>query len=72
MKTFFLAVAVLILSACSAEQRAAVAYADEQAKGFKDTEAHVLMRAPCAMSVGSYWRSLNDYQRAAVNSLCGK
>lgn len=73
IKRFFaVTAAALMLAACSAEQRAAINYADDQAKAFKDTEAHVLMRAPCAMSVGAYWRTLNDYQRAAVNSLCGK
>ena len=65
-------VAALLLSGCSAEQRAAIGYADDQAKAFKDTESQVLMRAPCAMSVGSYWRALNTQQRAAVDLLCGK
>ena len=65
-------IAVLSLSGCSAEHRAAIAYADEQAKGFKDTEAAILMRAPCAMSVGAYWRALNQAQRSALDLLCGK
>lgn len=69
---FFALAAVLFLAGCSAEHRAAIAYADEQAKGFKDTEAAILMRAPCAMSVGAYWRALNQSQRSAVDLLCGK
>jgi hypothetical protein len=60
----------LVLGACSAEHRAALAYADDQAKGFKDTEARVLMRAPCAMSVGAYWRALDDDLRKSVDAIC--
>ena len=60
------------LAGCSAEHRAALAYADEQAKAFKDTEAAVLMRAPCQISIGAYWRALNEDQRMALDKLCGK
>lgn len=66
----FAALAALALSACSAEHRAALSYADEQARNFKDTEAQVLMRAPCAMSIGAYWRALDDGQRKAVDEIC--
>ena len=65
-------IAALVLAGCSAEHRAALAYADDQAMAFKDTEAAILMRAPCAMSIGAYWRALNTQQRAAVDLLCGK
>lgn len=63
-------IAFLLLGACTAEHRAAISYADEQAKAFKDTEASILLRAPCAISVGSYWRVLTTEQRRSVDSLC--
>ena len=62
----------LLFSACSMEQRAALKYANDQAKGAFDTEAQLLKQAPCAMNVGSYWRALNNSERAAVDLLCGK
>jgi ABC-type Fe3+ transport system substrate-binding protein len=49
---------VLLLSGCSAEHRAALSYAQDQAKAAFDTEATLLKQAPCAMNVGSYWRAL--------------
>ena len=61
-----------VLSGCSAEHRAAIAYAGEQAKAFKDTEAAILMRAPCQISIGAYWRALDEAQRQALDKLCGK
>lgn len=61
----------LIISACTAEHRAALEYANEQAKAFKDTEAAIFLKAPCAMSVGAYWR-LTEAQRNHVDGLCGK
>ena len=63
---------VLALAGCSLEQRAAINYAHESALAVYDTEAKLLMIAPCAMNVGSYWRVLNTQQRAAVDLLCGK
>ena len=63
---------VVGLSGCSLEQKAAMAYAQEGAITIYDTEAKILMMAPCAMNVGSYWRALNSQQRAAVDLLCGK
>ena len=63
---------VLALTGCSLEQRAAINYAHEGALAIYDTEAKLLMMAPCAMNVGSYWRVLNSQQRAAVDLLCGK
>ena len=63
---------LLLLLGCTAEHRAALAYADEQAKQLSETEAQVLMRAPCAMRIGAYWRVLSEQQRAAVDALCGK
>ena len=62
----------LLFSACSMEQRAALKYANDQAKAAFDTEAVLLKQAPCAMNVGSYWRALNGAKRAAVDLLCGK
>jgi len=40
-------------------------------KAAHDKKAQTLILANCAMSVGSYWRVLNDQQRAAINILCG-
>jgi hypothetical protein len=65
-------VAVLMIAACSAERRAALTYVDEQAKGYEDTKAGVLLRSPCAISIGAYWRALDERRRAAVDALCGK
>ena len=62
----------IALSGCSLEQRAAINYAHDGALAIYDTEAKLLMIAPCAMNVGSYWRVLNTQQRAAVDMLCGK
>lgn len=61
----------LLLSGCSAEHRAALAYADEQAKAFNDTEARILTQAPCAIRIGAYLRLPED-QQAAIAKLCGK
>ena len=64
--------AVLVLSGCSAEHRAAIEYMGEQARTVNDTEARVLLQTPCAMSVGAYWRALNELERDAVARLCGR
>ena len=64
--------AALLLGGCSAEQRAALTYIDEQAKGYENTKAEILLRTPCAISVGAYWRALDERQRAALDALCGK
>ena len=65
MKVMMTILAVLILSACSAEQRAAIEYANQQIQGFNDQEARVLMAAPCAMRLGAFSR-LNEAQQKAV------
>lgn len=73
MKRVAAAIAALgLLAGCSTEHRAALDYAGEQVKAFKDTEAMILLRAPCAISIGAYWRVLDEGQRGAVNKLCGK
>ncbi len=69
---FFLPFFVIVLAGCSAEQRAYLKYAEVQAKMAYDAEAEILLQAPCAMNVGSYWRVLNDDKRKAVDNLCGK
>jgi len=63
---------LLFLSGCTAEHRAALSYVEDQAKAFKDTEAMILLRTPCAISIGAYWRVLDEGQRTAVDKLCGK
>lgn len=40
-------------------------------KAANDKTATTLIQANCGMSVGAYWRVLNDQKRAAVNILCG-
>lgn len=72
MKIIFAITFVAFLGACTAEHRAAIGYAEENAKAFNDTEAKILMNAPCAIRVGAYWRALNSEQRIAVDKLCGK
>lgn len=71
MKPLLAILASLFLAACSAEHRAALAYADEQVVAFNDTEARTLLRAPCAMRVGAFIR-LPQEQQEAVAKLCGR
>jgi len=72
MKNILILFTTLVLTGCSTEHRAALNYAADQAKNFSDTEAKILLRAPCAIRIGAYWRVLDEGQRSAVNKLCGK
>lgn len=72
LNVIILTLSASILAGCTDAQQAGLAYAESAAQGFKNSEAKVLMLAPCAMSVGAYWRVLNSSERRAVNTLCGE
>lgn len=43
----------------------------KQTERLNDTEARAYKRAPCAVSVGAYFRMLDERERRAVDVLCG-
>lgn len=70
--TAFLILGTVLLAGCTAEQRASMGYVTDQIKTVNDTEARLLLQAPCAIDIGPYWRVLNNAERDAVDTLCGK
>lgn len=72
MMKYVLLAAVLALSGCTAVQQGYFKAGETTAKSAFDSEAALLLQAPCAMNVGSYWRVLTGSQRSAVDILCGK
>ena len=60
---------LILLSLCSCAEYTAASI--EKKRQYSDTEAMVFQNAPCAMTVGAYWRTLSSAQRNAVNVLCG-
>jgi len=43
----------------------------EGKKQFNDGQADLYKQVPCDMTLGAYFRRLNDAERAAVDLLCG-
>lgn len=61
----------VLLTGCTAAQKAFVGQGIEHARQAKDTEAEVLKVSLCAMSIGAYHRVNNDTERRAIDVLCG-
>lgn len=61
---------LLALPACTAEHRAALKYGEEQVETYESTKARLLLKAPCGMTAGAYWRALTNEERRAVDTLC--
>jgi len=60
----------LLLPGCTAADYAGVQGLIEVKRQFSDTEASVLVAAPCAMTYGA-WTRLLPAQRDGVAALCG-
>lgn len=75
MRALIILAAAGLLAGCSAAQQAVIdaglAQAETGYKAAHDREAIALRQAPCAMSLGGYWRVLTDAERGAVDTLCG-
>ncbi len=70
-KILLLLVAVSALCACTDQQKLALQAGQIEAQGANNSAAQVLRSAPCAMTVGAYFRTLSGLERNAVATLCG-
>lgn len=65
MRSLTMLVLAVLLSAC-----ADVASGVQTVKDLADKAAKIEVQLPCAMTVGSYYRALDDKQKAGVTLLC--
>lgn len=61
----------LAAAACGEKTRSLAERSVERAQAANDTLARNLTRAPCAISLGSYYRTLSASDREALDLLCG-
>ena len=79
MKAAVMVVALVALSGCSlspfyAQVRASIDQGIEQAVDdrmeYNDDKAQLILKLPCDISIGAYYRLLNPMQRAGITMLC--
>ena len=61
---------VLLLGGCSAAGRALIGVSVEKVEYGADSAGKVLVKAPCAMTAGAFFRLENPNQRKGVELLC--
>lgn len=47
------------------------AQATADKKLYNNTQANFYKQVPCDMTIGAYYRTLNDVEQQAISSLCG-
>lgn len=60
----------LLLSGCSEAGRALISTSVEKVEYGADSAGKALVKAPCAMTAGAYFRLENPNQRRGVELLC--
>ena len=64
-------VVLIILTGCTAAQKAYLGFAIESVKDTKDTIASGLIASMCGISVGAYYRLKNPTHKEGIRKLCG-